>query len=314
MTSNIVTETNPANSNQEYLAHIKDTGTDRVFTLVNYGILALILIVILMPLIFIVSSSFSSPQAVMAGRVRLLPIDFSLEGYRAIFEHKKVWMGFANSIFYTVFGTLFNVILTLVAAYPLSRQDLVGRKVIIFLFLFTMLFSGGLIPTYLLVQSLGLLNTRAAMILPTGIGIWNLLIAITFIRTTIPRELLEAAQMDGCTDIRFFWTIVLPLARPLIAILALFYAVNHWNTYFNALIYLKDQALFPLQIVLREILILNTIDASMLMDIDDLVAREGMRELLKYSLIMVATVPVLILYPFVQKHFIRGMMIGSIKE
>ncbi|MEM7133845.1 MAG: carbohydrate ABC transporter permease [Chloroflexota bacterium] len=314
MTTNILAEQNPEKNNQEYLAHIKDTGADRVFTLVNLSILTFILIIILLPLVFIVSSSFSSPQAVMAGRVRLLPVDFSLEGYRAIFEHSKVWMGFANSIFYTVFGTLFNVFLTLIAAYPLSRQDLIGRKVIIFLFLFTMLFSGGLIPTYLLVQSLGLLNTRAAMILPTGIGIWNLLIAITFIRTTIPRELLEAAQMDGCTDIRFFWSIVLPLARPLIAILALFYAVNHWNTYFNALIYLKDQALFPLQIVLREILILNTIDASMLMDIDDLVAREGMRELLKYSLIMVATVPVLILYPFVQKHFIRGMMIGSIKE
>ncbi|MEM7535730.1 MAG: carbohydrate ABC transporter permease [Chloroflexota bacterium] len=300
--------------NQDYLGHIKDTGIDRGFTLINYTILTLVLIIVLLPLIFIVSSSLSSPQAVMAGRVRLLPVDFSLEGYRVVFEHSKVWMGFGNSVFYTIFGTLFNVFMTIIAAYPLSRQDLVGRKVIIFLFLFTMLFSGGLIPTYLIVQGLGLLNTRAAMILPTGIGIWNLLIAITFIRTTIPRELLEAAQMDGCTDIRFLISIVLPLARPLIAILALFYAVNHWNTYFNALIYLKDQALFPLQIVLREILILNSVDASMLMDIDDIIAREGMRELLKYSLIMVATLPVLLLYPFVQKHFIRGMMIGSIKE
>ena len=300
--------------NQDYLGHIKDSGVDRIFTITNYLVLTIILVIVLLPLIFIVSSSFSSPQAVMAGRVRLLPVDFSLEGYRVVFEHSKVWAGFGNSIFYTVVGTLFNVFLTIIAAYPLSRQDLVGRKVFIFLFLFTMLFSGGLIPSYLVVQKLGLLNTRAAMILPTGIGVWNLLIAITFIRTTIPRELLEAAQMDGCSDIRFLISIVMPLARPLIAILALFYAVNHWNTYFNALIYLKDQALFPLQIVLREILILNSVDASMLMDIDDLIAREGMRELLKYSLIMVATVPVLIIYPFVQKHFIRGMMIGSIKE
>lgn len=314
MATNLMTASSDDENDQDYLGHIKDTGTDRVFTIVNYAILTLILLIVLLPLLFIVSSSFSSPQAVMAGRVKLLPVDFSLEGYRAIFNHTKVWIGFGNSVFYTFFGTLFNVFLTLIAAYPLSRPDLVGRKVIIFLFLFTMLFSGGLIPSYLLVQSLGLLNTRAAMILPTGIGVWNLLIAITFIRTTIPRELLEASQMDGCTDLRFFWSIVLPLARPLIAILALFYAVNHWNTYFNALIYLKDQSLFPLQIVLREILILNSVDASMLMDIDDLIAREGMRELLKYALIMVATVPVLALYPFVQKHFIRGMMIGSIKE
>ncbi|MBV7329212.1 carbohydrate ABC transporter permease [Chloroflexi bacterium TSY] len=301
-------------ANQETLSHMRDSGVDRAFTITNYTILTLILIVILLPLVFIVSSSFSSPQAVMAGRVKLLPVDFSLEGYRAIFEHRKVWMGFGNSIFYTVVGTAFNIFMTIIAAYPLSRSDLVGRKFFIFLFLFTMLFSGGLIPTYLLVQNLGLLNTRSAMILPTAIGIWNLLIAITFFRTTIPRELLDAAQMDGCNDFRFVLSIVLPLSRPIIAVLALFYAVNHWNTYFNALIYLKDQALFPLQIVLREILILNSVDASMLMDTDDLVAREGLRELLKYSLIMVATIPVLIIYPFVQKHFIKGMMIGSIKE
>ena len=292
---------------------VNESPVDRVFMFFNASILLVITVAILLPLIFIVSASFSSSEAVIAGRVSLWPVDFSLQGYQTIFEHKKVWDGFGNSLFYTVFGTIFNVFMTIIAAYPLSRDDLVGRRVITIAFIFTMLFSGGLIPTYMVVRDLGLLNTRAAMILPTGIGIFNLLITITFFRTTIPPELIEAARIDGANDFRTFGSIILPLARPIIAVLALFYAVSHWNSYFSALIYLKDQELFPLQIVLREILIENSIDASMLIDIEDLVAREGLRELLKYSLIVVASVPVLILYPFVQRHFVKGMMIGSVK-
>ena len=292
---------------------VNESPVDRVFMFFNASILVVITVAILLPLIFIVSASFSSSEAVIAGRVSLWPVDFSLQGYQTIFEHKKVWDGFGNSLFYTVFGTIFNVFMTIIAAYPLSRDDLVGRRVITIAFIFTMLFSGGLIPTYMVVRDLGLLNTRAAMILPTGIGIFNLLITITFFRTTIPPELIEAARIDGANDFRTFGSIILPLARPIIAVLTLFYAVNHWNSYFSALIYLKDQELFPLQIVLREILIENSIDASMLIDIEDLVAREGLRELLKYSLIVVASVPVLILYPFVQRHFVKGMMIGSVK-
>ena len=292
---------------------VNESGFDRIFMFFNASVLLVITVAILLPLIFIVSASFSSSEAVIAGRVSLWPVDFSLQGYQTIFEHKKVWDGFGNSLFYTVFGTLFNVVMTIIAAYPLSRQDLVGRRVITIAFIFTMLFSGGLIPTYMVVRGLGLLNTRAAMILPTGIGIFNLLITITFFRTTIPPELIEAARIDGANDFRVFGSIILPLARPIIAVLVLFYAVNHSNSYFSALIYLKDQELFPLQIVLREILIENSIDASMLIDIEDLVAREGLRELLKYSLIVVASVPVLIIYPFVQRHFVKGMMIGSVK-
>lgn len=292
---------------------VNESAVDRVFMMGNTAFLLVITVIILLPLIFIVSASFSSPEAVIAGRVTLWPVDFSLQGYQTIFEHKKVWNGFANSLFYTLFGTLFNVSMTVIAAYPLSRQDLVGRRVITFAFIFTMLFSGGLIPTYMVVRDLGLLNTRLAMILPTGIGIFNLLIAITFFRTTIPPELIEAARIDGANDFRTFGRIILPLARPIIAVLALFYAVDHWNTYFRALIYLKDQELFPLQLVLREILIQNSIDASMLIDVEELVAREGLRDLLKYSLIVVASVPVLLIYPFVQRHFVKGMMIGSVK-
>ncbi len=292
---------------------VNESRVDRIFMSSNTGCLIIITLVVLLPLIFIVSASFSSSEAVIAGKVTLFPVDFSLQGYQTIFEHKKVWNGFANSLFYTFFGTIFNVAMTIIAAYPLSRQDLVGRRIITFAFIFTMLFSGGLIPTYMVVRDLGLLNTRLAMILPTGIGIFNLLITITFFRTTIPPELIEASRIDGANDFRTFRSIVLPLARPIIAVLALFYAVDHWNTYFRALIYLKDQELFPLQLVLREILIQNSIDASMLIDIEDLVAREGLRELLKYSLIVVASVPVMIIYPFVQRHFVKGMMIGSVK-
>ena len=292
---------------------VQESGVDRAFVLANGTVLLIITLIIIIPLIFIVSASFSSSEAVIAGRVSLWPVDFSLDGYTTIFEHKKIWDGFANSIFYTFFGTLFNVVMTIIAAYPLSRQDLVGRRFITMAFIFTMLFNGGLIPTYMVVRDLGLLNTRWAMILPTGIGVFNLLITITFFRTTIPPELIEAARIDGANDFRTFWSIILPLARPIIAVLALFYAVNHWNSYFNALIYLKDQSLFPLQIVLREILIENSIDASMLVDVEDLIAREGLRELLKYSLIVVASVPVLLLYPLVQRHFVKGMMIGSVK-
>ncbi len=292
---------------------VNESGFDRIFMAANLTFLLLMTVVVLLPLIFIVSASFSSSEAVIAGKVSLWPVDFSLQGYTTIFEHKKVWDGFANSIFYTVFGTLFNVVMTIIAAYPLSRQDLVGRRVITIAFIFTMLFSGGLIPTFMVVRDLGLLNTRLAMILPTGIGVFNLLITITFFRTTIPPELIEAARIDGANDFRTFWSVIVPLSRPIIAVLAIFYAVNHWNSYFQALIYLKDQQLFPLQIVLREILIQNSIDASMLVDIEDLIVREGLRELLKYSLIVVASVPILILYPFLSRYFIKGMMIGSVK-
>jgi len=301
-------------SYESNINRVNESYVDRIFLLGNTTLLVIVTIIILLPLIYIVSASFSSAEAVIAGRVTLWPVDFSLLGYQTIFEHSKVWNGFANSLFYTFFGTIFNVVMTIIAAYPLSRHDLVGRRFITFAFIFTMLFSGGLIPTYMVVRDLGLLNTRWAMILPTGIGPFNLLITIAFFRTTIPPELIEAARIDGASDFRIFRSVILPLARPIIAVLALFYAVNtHWNTYFQALIYLKDQELFPLQIVLREILIQNSIDASMLIDVEDLVAREGLRDLLKFSLIVVASVPVMLIYPFVQRHFIKGMMIGSVK-
>ena len=218
-----------------------------------------------------------------------------------------------NSIFYAVVGTLVNVTMTILAAYPLSRKDLFGRKVIMFLFVFSMMFSGGLIPFYLVVHNLGMYNTRWAMIIPTALSVWNMIITITFFRSSLPQELLEAAQLDGCSDIQYLWKIVLPLSAPIIAVLCLFYAVGHWNQFFNALIFLADKDLFPLQLVLRDILIANTIDLNMLEDARTMAAKAGLRDLLKFSLIIVSSVPVLAIYPFVQKHFVKGLMIGAIK-
>jgi multiple sugar transport system permease protein/putative aldouronate transport system permease protein len=220
--------------------------------------------------------------------------------------------GFLNSLFYATVGTAINVTFTLLAAYPLSRRDLFGRNWFMLLFVFTMLFSGGLIPTYLVVHNLGLLNTRWALILPTAMAVWNMIITRTYYQITIPQELLEAARIDGCDDFRFFARIVLPLSKPIIAVNALFYAVGHWNQFFQALIYLTDASLFPLQLVLREILIQNTVDLTQ-MDTTEIARRQELRDLLKYALIVVASIPPILAYPFVQKHFIRGVMIGSLK-
>jgi multiple sugar transport system permease protein/putative aldouronate transport system permease protein len=294
-------------------ATIKDTGADRVFNVFNYLVLTLLLVVVLYPLVYIASASLSDAQAVTSGRVWLWPVDLTFEGYGAIVKHHLIVSGFLNSVFYTVAGTALNVALTILAAYPLSRRDLFGRNVFTFLFVFTLLFSGGLIPTYLVVQDLGLLNTRWAMIVPTALSVWNVIITRTYFQVTIPDELLEAAHLDGSSDFRFVRDVVLPLSGPIIAVNALFYAVGHWNQYFNALIYLTDQSLYPLQLVLREILVLNNVDASMISDVEELIARQNLRELLKYSLIVVASLPLLLVYPFVQKHLVKGVMLGSLK-
>jgi putative aldouronate transport system permease protein len=292
---------------------IKESSGDRIFTIVNFMLLTVILLVVIYPLVYVVSASFSSSTAVISGRVWLLPVEPTLAGYTAIFQYSRIWTGFMNSIIYTLVGTSLNVVLTVMASYPLSRKDLVGRKAITMYFLFTMMFSGGLIPTYLLVNSLGLVDTRLAMILPVALSVWNVIIARTYFQTTIPDELLEASQMDGCNDFRFLKSVVIPVSGPIIAVISLFYAVSHWNQFFNALIYLKSPSLFPLQLILRDILVQNEVDMSQMTDAKDMAERLGLQELLKYSLIVVATVPLMIVYPFVQKHFVKGVMIGSLK-
>lgn len=292
---------------------IRETGTDLAFTIVNYIFLCIIFVSVLYPLIFVVSASFSDPIAVSTGKVVLWPVQFTLKAYQRIFEYSRIWSGYMNSIFYAVVGTAVNVVMTILAAYPLSRKDLYGKNLFMGLFVFSMMFSGGLIPFYLVVNELGLYNTRWAIIIPSALSVWNMIITITFFRSSLPQELLEAAQLDGCSDIQYLARIVLPLSAPIIAVLCLFYAVGHWNQYFNALIFLANKDLFPLQLILRDILVANTIDLSLLEDAKTMAAKAGMRDLLKFALIIVSSVPVLAIYPFVQKYFVKGLMIGAIK-
>lgn len=292
---------------------IRESTADRVFNVVNYSILSVVLVAILYPLIYVVSASISDGSAVISGRVVLFPVDISFAAYEKIFQYKRVWTGYGNTIFYTVFGTLLNIVMTLFAAYPLSRQNLYGKNIFLGLFVFTMFFNGGLIPSYLLVRDLGWLNTRQALIIPQALSVWNLLIAITYFRFSIPGELQEAAELDGCNDFQYFFRIMLPLSTPIIAVLTLFYAISHWNQFFAALIYLSKENLYPLQIILRDILVQSQVDMNMMEDLQSMAAREAMRELLKYALIVVASVPVLMIYPFVQKYFVTGIMLGAIK-
>jgi putative aldouronate transport system permease protein len=293
---------------------MKESREDTIFNTVNYTISAVILVIILYPLINIVSRSFSSSDAVIMGQVWLFPVDFSIEGYTTVFRYKQVWIGYLNSIINTTLGTMINISLTLTAAYVLSRKDFVLRNFFMIMFIITMLFNGGLIPIYIMVKNLGLLNTRLSLMLPLAINVYNVIVARTFFQSTIPNELREASQLDGCDDFRFFFTIVLPLSGALIAVISLWYAVGHWNSFFNALVYIREQRLFPLQIVLRNILLSNQVSSSQeLIDVEDLSKREGLAQLLKYSLIIVASVPMLCLYPFIQKYFVKGVMIGSLK-
>lgn len=291
---------------------IKDSRVDRIFLVAMYVLLSVFFLIVVVPLLYIVASSFSSPDAVTAGRVFLWPVDFSIEGYQAALANPQIVTGYLNSLFYMVVGTLISTTLTVAIAYPLSRKDFLSRNVIMTLLVITMLFSGGLIPTYLVVQNLGLLDTRWALLLPQAIGVWQVIIARTYFRSAIPDELAEAAELDGSGDLRFLWSVVLPLSKPMIAVIALMYAITQWNSYFDALIYLKSPDLYPLQLVLRNILILNT-QTGGATDVGLQMERQQLANLLKYSLIVIASIPVLIIYPFVARHFTKGVLIGSIK-
>lgn len=292
---------------------ISDSREDKIFNIIIHIIIAALLVVVAYPLIFVLSSSFSSKDAVTNGKVFLFPVDFSLEGYEAVFKKNDVIIGYRNTFIYTIIGTMINLFLTMIAAYPLSRKDLPFGKGLTLLFTFTMIFSGGMIPTYMLVKSVGLINKPAVMVLVGAISAYNLIIARTFIQNNIPTELLEASRIDGCSDFLYFAKIVLPLSKSVIAVLTLYYAITHWNSYFNAFIYLNNRKYWPLQLYLREILLENQIDASQIVDPELQEAKQGMANLLKYSLIVVSTIPVMLLYPFIQKHFVTGVMIGSVK-
>lgn len=290
---------------------IRKPSDERAFDFFVYVIAAIIIIIVLYPLLFIVSASFSDPSRVLNGDVWLLPKGVTLEAYKSILHNDKIWTGYRNTIVYTVVGTVINIIMTILAAYPLSRPDLPGRGTIMVLITLTMFFGGGLIPTYLLVKELGMVNTMWALIVPGAIATYNLIVMRTYFQSSIPWELQEAAHMDGCSNWRLLVSIILPLSKPILAVMVLFYAVGHWNSYFAALIYIRDEALHPLQLVLREILMISqSAGEGGSIGLEDQIL---LAESIKFAVIIVSTLPVLIMYPFVQRHFVKGVMIGSLK-
>lgn len=283
----------------------------RLFNMIVYILAAFLFVLVLYPILFVVSASFSNPMEVMSGKVVLWPKGFTLNAYAEVFKTDEVWTGYRNTILYTTIGTMLNLVLTTLAAYPLSRKDMPWRNAMMFMVTFTMLFQGGIIPTFLIIKGLGMVNTFWALIIPNAIATYNLIVMRTYFQTNIPWEMQEAAMIDGCSNTGILWRIILPLSKPIIAVMVLFYAVNHWNAYFNALIYLRDHNLYPLQLVLRGILVSNQ---SAIMDgSSDLTESLMLAEGMKYALIIIASLPVLIMYPLVQKHFVKGVMIGSVK-
>lgn len=286
--------------------------SDKVFYTVINIVMSLVLLIVLIPMLNVVASSFSSGKAVSEGLVTIWPVDFSLDGYIEVFKNQKIVIGYGNTIFYTVCGTLINVVMTVLCAYPLSRSDLPGRGFFMFLFSFTMLFSGGLIPNFILMKDLNILDTRWVLIIPGAVGVYNMIITRTNFQQ-LPKELLEAAKIDGCSDFRFFATMAIPLSKAILAVITLFYAVGHWNVYFNAKIYLYDEMKMPLQIFLQQILLANQLTSGANVDPEAAAKLSTMADLLKYSLIIVASLPVWCIYPFIQKYFVQGVMIGSIK-
>lgn len=288
---------------------------DRIVDTLVYVFGTLITVIAAYPLIFVLSASFSEPSSVITGKVVLWPVNFTVEGYKTILEYAGIWTGYRNTIFYTLIGTTINICLTLPAAYALSRADLKARGFFTAFFSFTMFFNGGLIPTYLVVKDLGLVNNPAVLVILGAVSVWNMMITRTFFQGSIPHSLEEAAYLDGCSTTRLFLQIVLPLSTPIIAVLVLFYAVGHWNNYFNALIYLSKAEHYPLQLYLRNVLILEDVSALMgdTEAVQEWLERLERKEAMKFGVVVVSSVPVLVLYPFLQKYFVKGMTIGAIK-
>ena len=292
---------------------IRNTRADAAFLAANYAILTVVIAIVLYPLLYVISASLSDPIHIINGDVVLLPKGFTLSSYGAVMREAKLWLGYRNTLVYTVVGVTINVIMTVIGAYPLSRKDFVGRSVLTMLFSFTMFFSGGLIPTYLVVNGLHLTNTIWAMVIPGAVSMYNLIITRTFLSTSIPYELQESAFIDGCSNVGILFRIILPLAKPILAVLVVFYGVGHWNAYFNALIYLTREDMYPLQMILRNILLQNqtatmTGGGSAMMS-DQVLRVEG----IKFAVVLVASLPVLLLYPFAQRFFVKGVMIGALK-
>jgi len=283
-----------------------------IYNLLAFGFAAVVLLIILYPLYFIVIASFSDPSLVSTGKVYLYPVGFTMDGYNALFANESIWTGYRNTILYVIVGTFIHLAVNIPAAYALSRKDMVFVKPLTIFFLITMFFSGGLIPTFLTVQQFGLYDTFWVMVLPFTVSVYVLIVARTFFENSIPGELWEAAEMEGCGNLRFFFTIILPLSKAILAVTGLWHAVYAWNSYFNALIYLRSNSLYPLQLILRNILVINTMQAALGTGEAAMIAMRT-ADLVRYGAIIVSTVPIMCIYPFVQKYFNQGALIGAVK-
>lgn len=296
---------------------VKSQKGDRVFDTVNIALLCIVTFLVLYPLYFVLIASVSDPDLVNTGKVVLIPKGITLMGYVRVFQDKEILTGYKNTIFYAVAGTIINLFMTLTSAYALSKKRLRGRNFITVMFAFTMFFSGGLIPTYLLVKNLGMINKVWALLIPNAVSMYNIIVARTFFSNSVPAEIEESAMIDGCNITYTFVKIVLPLSKALISVLALFYGIGHWNAFFDALIYITNRKLYPLQLILREILIQNEMKSAMMevmADGDDMVSMQmKIASMIKYAVIIVSSLPVLIIYPFLQKYFAQGIMLGALK-
>lgn len=286
---------------------------DKIFYIIITIILTVFFIAVLYPCIYVVSASISSGSAINAGKVVFLPVGFSLKSYEMILSDMDVWHSFLNSIFYTVVGTGFSVVMTVCAAYCLSRKDFPGGKIVMLLFTFVMLFSGGIIPQYMLVSNLGIRDTIWAVLLPGALSTHNLIVARSYMENSIPHEMFEAAMVDGCSDIGYFTRIVLPLSKSIIAVLVLFFGISRWNEYFKPMLYLQTRELYPLTLIVREYLVMGSMNASNIKDPEVAARRTEMLAGLRYALIVISTAPIMMLYPFIQKYLVKGIMIGSVK-
>ncbi|MDQ0257061.1 putative aldouronate transport system permease protein [Evansella vedderi] len=291
---------------------LNSSKTDKLILFINKVFLSLIVVIVTVPLLYVLLGSFLQPHILLTRGISFDPAHWTLDGYIRIFQDGTIMRGFFNSIIYATGFTLVGITFTILAGYSLSVDELVGKKFFVIFFLFAMFFNGGMIPTYLVVRSLGLLNTPWAIILPGAVGVWNLILARTYFKA-IPNELKEAARIDGASDFMIFWKIILPLAKPIIFVLALFAFIGQWNAYFQAMIYLDDRSLYPLQLVLREILIQNEVQPGMIADQLARAEMQRIAEMIKYSSIVIASLPLLIMYPFFQKYFEKGVMVGSLK-
>jgi len=287
------------------------SNSDKVFLALDHAVLIFLAVLTLYQLLYVIMASFTAGPQYMT--IYLIPKKFSLAGYEAVFQYKDLWMGYVNSLINMVLQVVFSLTVTMMCAYPLSRPEFKARKVVMSLCMVTMYFGGGLIPTYLWLRDLGLLGHRMVLILPGAMSVYNMIVARTYIMSAIPNDIRESAQIDGCGNIRYLLVMVIPLSKPILAVLGLFVAVGEWNAYFDAMIYLaSNRELFPLAMILREILVLDSEVLEML-DMEVVMALEERRNVMKYAVIVVASLPVMLIYPFVQKYFVKGIMIGSVK-